>query len=72
MNLSRNPALGVGTIRHTPAERGVFSVEELESMFPPDSRGPWSDLQICVAFLLPASPGMGRGEVPAGRHKDSF
>jgi integrase len=68
--LTRNPVAGVGTVRHTPAERGTFTVAEVEALFPSDSLGPWADLQVYVAFLLCASTGLRRGEVLALRWCD--
>lgn len=65
--LSRDPTLGIGNVKLPPRRRGIFSVEELQALFPDRGLGPWPDLRTYCAFLLAASTGMRRGEVLALR-----
>lgn len=63
--INRDPTAGVGVTKYQPAEVGIFSEEELRSLFPPDSPGPWKDLTGYAVFLTAATMGMRRGEILA-------
>lgn len=67
--LEKDPTVGVGTIREKHKEKGIFSREELLTLFS-ESPGPWEDLQAYTCFLVAASTGMRRGEILALRWKD--
>jgi len=68
--LQRDPTLGIGNIRCTSKERGIFAVEELQALFPKKGIGPWEDLQSFTCFFVAATTGMRRGEILALRWKD--
>ncbi len=68
--ISKDPTLGVGNVRHVAQERGVFTAEELRRLFPELGLGPWQDLQAFACFLVAATVGLRRGEVLALRWRD--
>jgi integrase len=68
--LEKDPTLGIGNIRHEPAERGIFTQEELRQLFPLKSPGPWGNLQAYTCFLVAATCGLRRGELLALRWGD--
>jgi len=57
-------------IHHRPAERGIFSREELRALFPADGLGPWGSLQAYTVFLMAATVGARRSEILALRWRD--
>jgi len=63
--LYRDPTAGVGNINYEMKESGVFDKEELRTLFPSDSLGPWKDRDSYVAFLIAATCGLRRGEIMA-------
>ena len=65
--LDRNPAAGLEDIRYQTAKRGVFTLEELRLLFPPNSHGPWQDLSDHAVLLLAWTTGMRKGELLALR-----
>jgi integrase len=69
-DLVSNPAQGIGNTKYQVNKSGVFSLEELEKLFPQDPPGPWKDLAGCTAFLLAAATGMRKGELLALRWID--
>jgi len=52
---------GVGNLKESRKEAGVFTEDELRALFPADPPGPWKDLQGYACFLLAATTGMRRG-----------
>jgi len=68
--IERDPTYGLGTIKHVPNEPGIFTLAELDKLFPPESLGPWKELLDYTCFLLAATTGMRRGEILALRWKD--
>ncbi len=68
--LQRDPTLGIGNIHHEAIERGIFTVEELQALFPKEGLGPWEDIQAYTCFLVAAAIGLRRGEVLALRWTD--
>ena len=67
-----DPTSGIGNIKETRKEPGIFSPAELAALFPSSSLGPWQDCQDYTCFLLAATTGMRRGEILAleWRHID--
>ncbi|UCF97016.1 MAG: site-specific integrase [Spirochaetaceae bacterium] len=64
-DLDQNPTEGIGVIKYQKKEVGIFSLEELQLLFPEDSFGPWKDIYDRTCFLLAVSTGMRRGEILA-------
>lgn len=60
--LERNPMDGVGKLKESSQEIGVFSAKELRSLFE-KAPGIWGTYQAYAAFLLAAATGMRRGEI---------
>ena len=60
--LDRNPTEGIGAIKYTKQESGIFTLDELSQLFLEDSR-PWADEIDYICFFLAASTGMRRGEI---------
>ena len=69
-DIERDPTFGVGAIKEDRRQAGVFTLPELQLLFPEGSLGPWNNLQTFTCFLLAASTGMRRGEVLALRWQD--
>jgi len=69
-DIEKDPTVGLGMIKYEPSQRGIFNLEELENLFPPDSLGPWYEVLDHTCFLVAASTGMRRGEILALRWKD--
>ncbi len=61
--LDRNPSEGVGLVRYEKKKLGIFTVKELQGLFPKDGFGPWEDLQSYTCFFVAASCGLRRGEI---------
>jgi integrase len=68
--IEKDPTVGLGMIKYEPVQRGIFSLEELENLFPADSLGPWNEVLDYTCFLVAASTGMRRGEILALSWKD--
>jgi len=68
--LDRDPTAGIGNIRQERSERGVFTTEELRTLFPVQGSGPWTDLRAYCVFLVAATVGARRGEILALRWGD--
>ncbi|MGD0727051.1 MAG: site-specific integrase [Spirochaetia bacterium] len=66
-DIARDPTAGVGNLKETRKEAGVFTAEELKSLFPLIGLGPWRNLQEKNVFLVAASMGLRRGEILALR-----
>lgn len=66
-DVARDPTAGVGNLKETRKEAGIFAAEELKSLFPLVGLGPWRNLQEKDAFLVAASMGLRRGEILALR-----
>lgn len=64
-DISRDPTVGIGVSRYQPKEIGVFTAEELQTLFPASPPGPWEDLNDYAVFLTAATTGMRRGEILA-------
>ena len=64
-DISRDPTVGIGVSRYQPKEIGVFTAEELKTLFPEKPPGPWGDLTGYAVFLTAATTGMRRGEILA-------
>jgi len=62
--IERDPTMGIGEIKYKETEVGVFTVEEVISLFR-DVPGVWRDLSGYVAFILAAQVGLRRGEILA-------
>ena len=58
-----DPGAGMGDIKDKPAEKGVFSMDEIRALFPQKGIGEWQDKQAYLAFLLVYSCGLRRGEL---------
>jgi hypothetical protein len=65
--INRDPTAGVGRVKYHRVERGIFTVEELRSLFPDQGYGPWKDIQDYTCFYLAAVMGLRRGEILALR-----
>ena len=68
--LERDPTAGVGNIHHRPAERGVFSRDDLRALFLATGLGPWASLQAYTVFLMAATVGARRSEILALHWRD--
>jgi integrase len=66
-DLDRNPVVGIGDIKYKQREIGTFTMEELKTLFPSDSTGPWKGIQDYTCFLLAATAGMRKAEILALR-----
>lgn len=64
-DITRDPTVGIGSTRYQPKEIGVFTAEELKTLFPAEPPGPWGDLTGYTVFLMAATTGMRRGEILA-------
>ena len=67
--IDKDPTTGIGKIKHTPEEVGIFTMEELNVLFPKDSTGPWIDLRDYACFLIAATLGMRKSEILALKWK---
>lgn len=65
--INRDPTAGVGKIKERKKERGVFTVEDLQALFPDRGYSPWRDIQDYTCFYLAAVTGLRRGEILALR-----
>jgi integrase len=65
--INRDPTAGVGRVKYHGVERGIFTVEELCTLFPDHGYGPWKDVQDYTCFYLAAVTGLRRGEILALR-----
>ena len=63
-DIRTNPAYRVGLV-HTKGQRGAFTAEEVQRLFPADGLGPWADQESYTIFLLAATSGMRWGELRA-------
>ena len=61
--IHHDPTAGVGKIKERKKERGIFTVEELQALFPDRGYGPWKDIQDYTCFYLAAVTGLRRGEI---------
>jgi len=43
--INRDPTAGVGRVKYCKVERGIFTAEELRTLFPDHGYGPWKDIQ---------------------------
>jgi len=68
--IEKDPTYGIGNIKHMPNQSGIFSLSELDKLFPPDFLGPWNEILDHTCFLVAASTGMRRGEILALHWKD--
>jgi len=64
-DISRDPTVGIGNSRYQPKEIGVFTAEELKTLFPAKPPGPWQNFIDYAVFLTAATTGMRRGEILA-------
>lgn len=62
-----NPAIGIGTVKSKQREVGIFTPEELQSLFPADYLRIWNSPTDYMCFLLAATTGMRSGEILALR-----
>jgi integrase len=65
--INRDPTASVGRVKYRKVERGIFTVEELRTLFPDQGYGPWKDAQDYTCFYLTAVTGLRRGEILALR-----
>ncbi len=61
-DLEKDPTAGVGNIKYEVKESGIFTKEEILSLFPNRGLGPWDDRSLFCAFLVAATCGMRRGK----------
>jgi site-specific recombinase XerD len=64
-DIEKDPTFGLGNIKEERRSPGIFSLQELQMLFPKESLGPWQGIQDYTCFLLAASTGMRRGEILA-------
>ncbi len=64
-DIDKDPTMGLGNIKETPESPGIFSMNELDQLFPIDSFGPWKELLDHTCFLFASVTGMRRGEILA-------
>jgi integrase len=64
-----NPMIGVSDIKDNAKPTGIFSIEELDRLFPDDFKQIWNEVLDYTCFFLAATTGMRRGEVLALKWK---
>ncbi len=64
-DIDKDPTIGLGKIKETPKRPGIFSMNELEQLFPIDSFGPWQEVMDYTCFLLASTTVMRKGEILA-------
>lgn len=69
-DIERDPTVGIGMVSYESTETGIFTMEEIVDLFPPDSLGPWKDIYDYTCFLLAATTGMRRSEILALKWKN--
>ena len=65
--IEKDPTIGIGRVNYQKTEVGIFTIDELLSLFPRNSLKPWTDIHDYTCFLIAASTGMRRGEILALR-----
>lgn len=65
-----NPAVGVGSVRGNPREVGIFTPEELQTLFPADYLRIWNTPTAYMCFLIAATTGMRCSEILALRWRN--
>ena len=61
--LDRDPTEYVRNVKGKKRERGIFTVNELQKLFPEHGYGPWNDPRDYTCFYLAAVSGARRGEL---------
>jgi len=69
-DIQHNPAAQIGNVKYGEEETGIFTMEEIIDLFPPDSFVPWKDIYDYTCFLLAATTGMRRSEILALKWKN--
>lgn len=64
-DVDRDPTQGIGVTSYQAKEVGIFTEEELRTLFPAKPPGPWQDMYDYGVFLAAATTGMRRGEILA-------
>jgi integrase len=64
-DIDRDPTQGIGVTTYRANEVGIFTEEELRTLFPAEPPGPWQDLYDYGVILTAATTGMRRGEILA-------
>jgi len=64
-----NPMNGVGDIKDDAKPTGIFTIDELQKLFPTDYRKIWNGGLDYTCFFLAATTGMRRGEILALKWK---
>ncbi|MCF7914717.1 MAG: site-specific integrase [Spirochaetaceae bacterium] len=69
-DIERDPTVGIGMVSYESIVTGIFTMEEIVDLFPPDSLVPWKDIYDYTCFLLAATTGMRRSEILALKWKN--
>ncbi|HEB30404.1 MAG TPA: site-specific integrase [Spirochaetes bacterium] len=64
-DIDKDPTMGLGNIKKTDEKPGIFTIDELDILFPIESFSPWKEAMDYTCFLLASTTGMRRGEILA-------